>query len=46
MLESIIVVLFTLVKIIGLVILAGTGLFVVAILAKILIEVMRYIRND
>lgn len=46
MLESIIAVLFTLVKIIGLVILAGAGLFVVAILAKILIEVMRYVRND
>lgn len=46
MLESIIAVLFTLVKIIGLVILAGTGLFVVAILVKILIEVMRYISND
>lgn len=46
MLEMIVTVLFGIVKIIGLTVLGCAGLLVVAILAKILIEIIRYKYND
>lgn len=46
MLGMIITVLFGIVKIIGLAVLGFAGLLVVAILAKIFIEIIRYKYND
>lgn len=46
MLEMVIAVLFAIVKIIGLVILAGAGLVCIALVIKIFMEILRYERKD